>query len=150
MNRRPIKSGRRKHTSRQGAAAVEFAITISLLLVIMFASIEFSRLNMLEHSIEHASYLAARRGMITGATKHDVESTAKLHLDLLGVSGETITVSPSKIDDDTRLIDVSIDVPLAGNTWISPVYFGGTLTARTRMLTERVAADMAGAAGVNP
>ena len=133
---------------RRGATAVEFAITISLLLMIIFASIEFARLNILEHSIEHASYLAARRGIIAGAQASDVKAAAELHLDMLGVAGETITVSPNTIDDDTTLIDVLIDVPMTGNTWISPAYFGGTVSARTRMLTERVAADMAGAVGI--
>jgi Flp pilus assembly protein TadG len=136
------------HKNRPGAAAVEFSIAISLLLMIMFASIEFARLNMLKHSIEHASYLAARRGIITGAKRSDVEDTAEFHLDILGVAGETITVSPNEIDDDTTLIDVTINVPMTGNTWISPAYFGGTMTARTRMLAERVAADMSGAAGI--
>lgn len=133
---------------RRGAAAVEFAITISLLLMIIFASIEFARLNMLEHSIEHASYLAARRGIITGAKVNDVKNTAEDHLGILGVTDEMITVSPEIIDDDTTLIDVTIEVPLSGNTWISPAYFSGTMTARTRMLTERVAADMGGALGI--
>ncbi len=67
------------------------------------------------------------------------------HLDLLGVSGESITVNPNTIRDETEFIEVIIDVPLSGNTWISPLYFNGTLTARTRMLADRAAADMAGA-----
>ena len=71
-----------------------------------------------------------------------------MHLGLLGVVGENTTVSPENIDDETKLIDVTSDVPMTGNTWISPVYYGGTVSARTRMLTERVAADMAGAVGI--
>ena len=56
---RPLMIPKKQH--RTGAVAVEFAIAISILLMIVFASIEFVRLNMLKHSVEHASYLAARK-----------------------------------------------------------------------------------------
>lgn len=135
----------RNRQDRTGAAAVEFAIAISVLLMIVFASIEFVRLNMLKHSIEHASYLAARKGIIIGAKANDVKDEASAHLDLLSVTGETVTLNPSKIDDDTQVIEVVISVPVSGNSWISPVYFTGNITGRTRMLAERAAADMADA-----
>ena len=132
----------RTKRNRTGGAAVEFAVAISILLTIVFASIEFVRLNMLSHSIEHASYLGARRGIIIGAKKSDVEAVSQAHLDIFGLSGTSITVVPGNIKDDTQVIDVTVDVPVSGNSWISPLYFGGTLSARTRMLAERAAADM--------
>lgn len=135
----------RNHLNRTGATAVEFAIAISILITIVFASIEFVRLNMLKHSIEHASYLAARKGIIIGAKTDDVIDTATAHLALLNVSGETVTVIPNEITDDTQIVEVIVDVPTSGNSWISPVYFSGTITGRTRMLAEREAADMSAA-----
>jgi Flp pilus assembly protein TadG len=134
----------RNKRNRAGAAAVEFAIAISVLLMVVFASIEFVRLNMLKHSVEHASYLAARKGIIIGAKSGDVKNEAKDHLAILNVSGETVTVNPSTIDDDTGIVEVTVEVPVSGNSWISPVYFSGTITGRTRMLAERAAAEMAG------
>lgn len=145
INRNSSIRSRKSVCRRHGAAAVEFAIAISLLLLIIFASIEFARLNMVKHSVEHASYLAARRGIITGAEVSDVKGAAEFHLGMIGLTGESITVSPDQIDDETTVIEVTIDVPMAGNTWISPAYFGGTISATTRMLAERVAADMAAA-----
>ncbi len=135
----------RASRARTGAAAVEFAIAISVLLLIMFASIEFVRLNMLKHSVEHASYLAARKGIITGAKSSDVKTTAEDHLAILGVTNATVTVNPGSIKDDTEVVEVIIDLPMSGNTWISPLYFNGILTGRTRMLSERAASDMIGA-----
>ena len=130
---------------RTGAAAVEFAIAISILLMIVFASIEFVRLNILKQSVEHASYLAARRGMIVGSSAKDVQEIAIGHMNLLGIDNSTISVSPSKITDETQVVEVNIIVPTSGNTWISPVYFSGNITGRTRMLAERAAADMSNA-----
>ncbi len=145
----PSRSCRRtKH--RHGAAAVEFAVSISILLLFVFASIEFVRLNMLKHSVDHASYLAARKGIIVGAQVADVKNTAEAHLALFGVSNATVTVSPNPIKDDSDIIEVVVDVPMSGNTWISPVYFSDTMHGRTRMLAERAAAEMAGAIAAGP
>ena len=139
MNQRDP-SYRRK--SRRGAAAVEFAFAISILILIVFASIEFVRMNMLAHSINHASYLAARKGIIIGSKANDVVSEAETHLALFGVTNASVSVSPSPIKDDTQVVEVVIDVPMSGNTWIAPAYFNGTMTGKTRMLAERAAADM--------
>ncbi len=139
------KFAKRRKSTRPGAAAVEFAVAISVLLIIVFASIEFVRLNMLKHSVEHASYLAARKGIIIGARSGDVKNEAKAHLAILNVSGESVTVNPNTINDDTQIVEVIVNVPISGNSWISPVYFSGTITGRTRMLAERAAADMAAA-----
>lgn len=139
------KLANRNNRNRKGAAAVEFAIAISVLLMVVFASIEFVRLNMMKHSIEHASYLAARKGIIIGAKTADVKDEASAHLAILNISGETVTVNPSTINDDTEIVEVIVDVPMSGNSWISPVYFSGTITGRTRMLAERAAAEMADA-----
>jgi Flp pilus assembly protein TadG len=140
---RSIKNSR--HPERTGAAVVEFAIAISIFFVVVFASIEFVRLNMLKHSIEHASYLAARRGIIVGAKSSEVATLAGDHLKLLGVSNAAVTVNPNTINDDTQIVEVTVNVSVSGNSWISPVYYTGNLTGKTRMLAERAAAQMAGA-----
>ena len=129
---------------RQGAVAVEFAIAITILLMLVFASIEFVRLNMLRHSVEQASYLAARKGIIIGAKRSTVEQIAEDHLNILSVNNATVNVTPSTITDDTQVVQVDISVPITGNSWVAPVYFFGNITGRTRMLAERAAADMAG------
>jgi Flp pilus assembly protein TadG len=132
----------RRREQRTGAAAVEFAVAISVLLMIVFASIEFVRLSMLRHSVTHASYLAARRGIIIGATANEARQVALDHLDVFGLSGAAVTVTPSDITDQTEFIEVNVSVPVTGNSWISPVYFNGSLAGRTRILAEREAADM--------
>jgi hypothetical protein len=138
---------RRKRVPHQrvGAVAVEFAIAISILLVLVFASIEFVRLNMLKHAVEQASYQAARKGIIIGAKSSDVMIEAEDHLAILSVSNAVVNVTPTTITDDTQVIEVNIDLPITGNSWVAPVYFFGNIHGKTRMLAERAAADMSGA-----
>ena len=136
---------RKRKADRKGATAVEFAIAATVLLLIVFASIEFCRLSMLRHSVEYASYLAARKAMIIGARRQDIVDEAELHLQNLGITGGNVNVNPSTITDTTQIVEITVDVPVTGNSWISPVYFGGTLSGRTRMLTDRIASEMAAA-----
>ncbi|MGB7343550.1 MAG: TadE/TadG family type IV pilus assembly protein [Pirellulaceae bacterium] len=134
-----------RRKSRHGAVAVEFAIAISILLMVVFASVEFVRLNMLKHSVEHASYLAARRGIITGARSSDAVQVAEDHLAILGISNANVQVTPNTITDATQIVEVNISLPMTGNSWITPAFFNGTLTGRSRMLAERAAASMSDA-----
>lgn len=127
---------------RRGAAAVEFAFAISTLLLVVAASIEFVRLNMMEHCVDHASYLAARKGIVIGAKSSEVKNIAHDHLALFGVTGATVTVSPDPITDDAEIVEVNVVAPISGNSWISPLYFNGNIEGRTRMLADRAAADM--------
>ncbi|MEM9589048.1 MAG: TadE family protein [Planctomycetota bacterium] len=133
----------RREKKRQGAAAVEFALTLAVLMMLVFASIEFVRLNMLKQSVEHASYMAARKGIIVGAKTADVRAEAEQHLALFSVTNGVVTVAPANITDDTEVVEVTVEVPVSGNSWISPVYFSGSIEGKTRMLAERVAAEMA-------
>ena len=141
---------RNKTKRRRGAVAVEFAIAISVLLMLVFGSIEIVRLNMLRHSVEQASYQAARKGIIIGAKSNDVKQVAQDHLAKLNVTGGTVTVTPSKITDDTEVVQVNVSVPVTGNSWVSPVYFFGDIAGQTRMLAERAAADMNAAVAPSP
>ena len=133
---------KKRNSHRRGAVAVEFAFAFLVLITLVFAAFEFFRINMLKHSVEHASYLAARKGIILGASSADVINAANEHLATLEVVGSSVTLNPSNIVDETQLIEVKIDVPYSGNSWISPIYFNGSISARTRMLSERSAADM--------
>lgn len=126
----------------RGAAAVEFAITISILFLFIFASIELARLSMLRHTVEHASYVGARNAMIIGSNSNNVKNAVTEYLSKVDVTGATVTVNPSQIKDDTDIVEVTVRVPVAGSSWISPVYFKSEIEGRTRLMTERAAADM--------
>lgn len=132
----------RHQRNRTGAAAVEFAVAITVLIMVVFACIEFSRLAMLKHSVEYASYLGARKGMIIGAVQSNIVGATEDYLNDLGVSGANVQVTPGNIKDDTSLVEVRVTLPISGNSWISPVYFADSLEGVTRLYTERAAAEM--------
>ncbi len=118
--RSPIR--RRRH--RKGASLVEFALTVPILFLVMFAAIEFSRVNTIRHSVANAAYEGARRGIVPGASAADARGAALSILTAVCVREAEVKVNPSVIDADTSEITVTIDVPLNQNGWITPKFFG--------------------------
>jgi Flp pilus assembly protein TadG len=109
--------------TRGGAVAVETAITLPVLLLVVFASIEFARAHSLLHTTENAAYEAARRGIVPGATARAVKKKAKAILGAVGARNARVTVTPSTITPTTEEITVDIRVPMNSNGFISGMFF---------------------------
>jgi len=128
----------RKPRDRKGAAAVEFALTAPIFVVLLFAALEFSRVNMVRNTIETAAYEGTRRGIVPGAAASDVETAAMDTLAAAGVRGSTVDVDPPTITDDTPEVTVTVTVQLMDNFWCAPIYFSsGTISSSLTMPRER-------------
>ncbi len=110
---------------RSGATAVEFAITAPVFFLLLCGAFEFSRVNMIRHSIHNAAYEGSRRGIVPGASVDDVETTTAAVLGTVGTNGAVVTVTPSVIEHDTPEVTVDIQVPVGSNGWIAPIFFAG-------------------------
>ena len=122
---------------RQGAVTVEFAIAAPVLLMFVFASIEFSRVNMIRNTIENAAYEGARRGVLSGATAANCAAVTQDLLDIVGVADSTITVTPPVIQANTEEVTVTVEVPMTvSNGYVTPKYYLGR-TLRTSVTLPR-------------
>jgi Flp pilus assembly protein TadG len=120
---------RRGRRQRRATTTVEFAVTLPLVLLLFFGSIEFARVNLLRHTAAQAAYEGARRGIVPGATASDVQTVAQQILNSAFASGYTVAITPSTITRNTTQVTVDISIPLTSNSWVAPMYFGGkTLT----------------------
>jgi Flp pilus assembly protein TadG len=128
----------RRFGDRRGAVAVEFALTAGLLFLILFASVEFMRVNTIVNSAENAAYEGARAGIVPGAKAKEVRAAARSMMTAIGVRGSKITVNPSTIQQDTPEITVTVEVPLDRNSFIGPRYFLGDTLTKTCTLTREV------------
>ncbi len=100
---------------RRAAVTVEVAVTIPIVIVMLFASIEFCRVTMLRSTMQTAAYEAARAGIVPGATKEKVVNRAEEILKLARASDYTIQVIPEFIDDSTSQLSVLVSVPMSTN-----------------------------------
>lgn len=123
---------------RRGAALVEFAFVLPIVLLIFAGMIEISRVLLLQHSADTAAYEGARCGMVPGATSEEASTAAQLLLVAVGLKSSSITVTPTVITEDTPLITVRVEVPIAPNAWISPQWFKNTcVVSETTLFCER-------------
>jgi Flp pilus assembly protein TadG len=124
--------------SRAGATAVEFALVAPLFFLIMMASFEFSRLNVIRHTADNAAYEAARQAMVPGATAAEAISRANSILRAVGARGAQVTINPASLGPDVDSVSVRVDVPLRQNGWVVPKFtHGKTLTSQSTLRTER-------------
>ena len=136
-------SSKVKHTMRnkrkhRGAVAVEMAITLPILFIFLFAALEFCGMNNLRHTADNAAYEGARKGILPGATAVDVTNEAQRIMTAIGAQNVTVSVTPAVLTEDTPELEVLVNVPIAGNGWIAPIYFRGrtALTGRCLMIRE--------------
>ncbi|WP_040763991.1 TadE/TadG family type IV pilus assembly protein [Novipirellula maiorica] len=116
----------RSRKPRRGAVTVEFAVAFPVLLLFVFAGIEFSRVNMIRNTAINAAYDGARKGIVPGATSAECEQAAMQLLDFVDISGGSADVTPSEIKADTESVTVTVTVPItSANSFITPQYFVG-------------------------
>ena len=116
---KPIDSMDARFSFRDGNVTVEMAICLPILFLILFGAFEFSRMNMLRHSIDNAAYEGARRGIIPGASASECQAAAAKVLQAVNAKNYTITVTPNSISDATTQLTVAVQVPLNSNSYVT-------------------------------
>jgi hypothetical protein len=121
--------------ARVGATMVEFAFVVPIFFILFFASIEFSRVAMIRHTVDNAVYEAARMAIIPGGTAGVAQTEARRLLAVIGVSRSSIEITPTSILRSTPSVTVRISVPIDANSYVPSQYFSGR--SITRELTLR-------------
>jgi len=78
---------------RKGIETVELAITLPLIFLILFASIEACECIFLQQALTEAAYHGALEGTNNGATENRVLQRAQSLVDARGIQGASITVT---------------------------------------------------------
>ena len=112
----------KRNRIRTGALAVEMAICLPLLLMLLFGCYEMSRANMILHATESAAYEGARVGILPGATQEKITLATSQILRTMGISDFEVEVSPAVIQRDTPVVEVTVRVPFAKNTLIPTMF----------------------------
>lgn len=123
---------------RRGAVAVEMALTLPILLLLLFAVIEIGRANMVRHAAESAAYEGARAGILPGATAEEARDAARRILDTVGVTNFQMTVTPDPISGNAEQVEVSIRVPLDQNMTAARLVSGLEFTGECTLSRELV------------
>jgi Flp pilus assembly protein TadG len=107
-----------KRTGEQGAAAVEFALVVPLLLMLVFGIVDFGYMVNRVSMLNNAARDAAREGSLAG-TQASITATATAALD--GVPGVTVTVTCRK-PDGTSCASYDADATSGGTAVVTISY----------------------------
>lgn len=130
---------------RKGAATVELALCLPVLLTIGLGMIETSNVVFIQSRLQSAAYESARlatrptTSSATAATNAQVQTYCQTLLKQLGVNGATVTVSPANLANAApqTLATVSISAPWSQNSVTSFLMNNSlTLTASTTLVVE--------------
>ncbi len=136
MNTTRQGAGRKRWMAgRNGAAAVEFALTVPILTLFLFAALEFGRYNMLQQTAGNAAFEAARACIVPGATASNGQTAGQNILTAVGISGGTVSISPATITTTTTTVTATVTVPITSNLWLTPLFCKSTSTSKTCTLT---------------
>jgi len=124
----------RRRKKRAGAAVVELAVCLPLLVLISLATVEACAMIYLKQSLKIAAYEGARVGMVPGADPTNVLAQSDLILVNRDIADYGVTLSPT---DPSSLqpgdfFRVSVSAPCTPNSLIGGWFYDG------RQFTESV------------
>ncbi|MCM2373499.1 TadE family protein [Aporhodopirellula aestuarii] len=130
-------AGRRR--SRRGAAAVEFAVCLPILVLLVFGSIEASCMIFLKQTLHVAAYEATRVAIRDGRSNADGEQSARQILEARSVNGFDIRFPNGEAFDADRGAEIvaEISAPSAPNSPLIGQFISDrVLTARVVMIKQ--------------
>lgn len=130
---------RRRRTPRRGAAVVEFALVLPLLVLIVFATIETCGMIYLQQSLKIAAYEGARTALVPQTTAGNVEAAVMQVLKDRRIQNGRVEVSPGNFHQSAQgtFIRVTATAPANSNSLIGAWFYGGReLTGSVEMMKE--------------
>ena len=122
---------RRSSAHRKGTATVELAVCLPLLMIVAVGSIEATNAIFLKEHLTSAAYEAARMVTAPGQTAAAATTAAQNVLNQFGISGGTITITPtvtSSTPTGTQ-VTVTVSAPLSSNSCMQPFIVGKAISS---------------------
>jgi Flp pilus assembly protein TadG len=139
--RPPAKSGETPVAGgRAGAATVEMAVCLPLLMLIGFGAIETANAIFLKQVVAQVAYEGGRVAALSDATEADILKRCNDFLSMRRIKGASISVSPKNVSAGLAkgtAIHVTVSAPANANA-ISPTWFFKTSTMSKTVVMVRI------------
>jgi Flp pilus assembly protein TadG len=128
-----------RHKNRRGAAVVEFAVCLPVIVLLILGSIEATSAIFLRQALTTSAYEGIREATRTGSTTADATSRAQNVLNARSVRGATIQFTPNNVETTPRGDIITIEVAArfsANSPFMGRVIADRNSTVRTVMVKE--------------
>ncbi|PAY15493.1 pilus assembly protein TadE [Rhodopirellula sp. SM50] len=135
-----VKSRFRRKQTRRGAATVEFALIVPVMLTFTFGLIEMGRISMIKEAVVQASREGARVGVRPTASIEDVQTRVNEELAIMNLTSANVVITPSFLEEAAPGDDIKvrITIPISEISYV-PGFFafdGLDIVAETVMRRE--------------
>lgn len=125
---------------RSGVAAMEFAVCLPVLVMLVFGSFQACDMLFLKHAVTTAAYEGTLGVSKSDATTKSVCDAARQVLTALNIRDATVSTLPAGVDVSNvspgAMVTVVVSAPVASNLF-GPVVFAPSVKAETRAVTVR-------------
>ena len=142
--RHSVTRSQRLSRNRSGTAAVECALCIPVVVILMLGTLELCSAIYLRETATLSAYEGARVGVRRMAERQDVIDHVENLLEARNITGATIQVTPEDFAVLPALepIEVAVIIPTAGNsTYVFDFMVDKDVTGRVTMVREFDGAD---------
>jgi Flp pilus assembly protein TadG len=126
-------------SQRQGIAAVEFAVVLPVIVLIVFGVLELGCMIHVQGALQNASREGARHAITRRATAASVAEACQQSLSLTTVKGAVISVTPDPTQAESgSMIRVRISADYLRNSWLpgNGLFRGASLSSEVVMRKE--------------
>lgn len=105
--------------NRAGAATVEFAILMAVLVIVLMGALEVGCAFHTKSALQNAAREGARRSIIPGATMSSVTAACETSLEGTGIESYSISITPNpESANPGAMITVEIVAGYSENSWL--------------------------------
>ena len=125
---------------RSGAAVVEFAVVLPIIVLLFMGTLEVGRAVMVRHVLEETARAGCRVAVFENGTKQDVLDIVATAMSNANIKNYTVTIDPDPPENLTafQAVTVTVSVPYSEVSWLpsSDYMSGQTLTGLCVMPAE--------------
>lgn len=136
---RPCKAYGPGANRRGGAALIEIAVCLPIILLTITATVSITSLIYLKQSLKISAYEACRVGIVPQAEAENVHQQVVEILDGRGVSGYTVAISPSSLSSlqPGQFLTVTVTAPTGNNVVLASSMGLTSITQSVSMMCEQ-------------